>query len=332
MDLQKLVSSNLKLYESIKPANPDNSFTVLATLNDHKDGELLALATGTQANLGEDPDDLKDCHAESLLKRAFKRYLTNKIAALITNSASREPKGNNLNELIATTCQPDLILLISQFPCGLIRRYEGEEPINPVTGEAIRRKPGRGQVIDGKTVYVEKDSCSVKLKRWAHEGLQGRRLNGLFGIKCRIRGILIGDCESDENFDYDCNLSLLRNFIGLEAHDLDISSVRGLRRDEFLYNPTKRPQPVALVWWTNSAGQKETEQDSADSYCTRQLKNRVTFVGQCELVVDGRRQGITKRQFETGRGVYRLKVSDISLRQDILSAARNLSQLASTLN
>lgn len=74
-DVSTVIKKNLEFYDKIKPKDRGNTYTVIATLNDVKSGQLIALATGTQASLKVYGDDIEDCHAESLLKRAYKRYL-----------------------------------------------------------------------------------------------------------------------------------------------------------------------------------------------------------------------------------------------------------------
>ena len=50
--------------------------------------QVVALATGTKCfpqNVNNSQEDIVDCHAESLLKRAFKRYLIELLDCWITN-------------------------------------------------------------------------------------------------------------------------------------------------------------------------------------------------------------------------------------------------------
>lgn len=283
------IRNNLKFYDKIRPKNPDQSYTVLATINDYKTGELIAIATGTQASLRVYPNDIEDCHAESLVKRAYKRYLIDKILYL-SNS-----RGEKDVHKLTKECQQELTLFVSQFPCGLLKRYEGDEPIDAVTGNVIKRKPGRGTVIDGKTIYVERDNCLNKLRKWVSGGLQGERIGRLLGIKNRIVKIVIGNCESGTDVDHKSLLDLFKS--NLSSDDSLEYELAQMRRNDLVFISTKQPQPVALVWWAQSSG--------------------VSPIGKHEFVADGRKMGLTKKQCLTDKNAYRLRISNHCLLEDL---------------
>lgn len=284
-----MVDSNLAFYDSIKPKVSARKYTVIATLNDCKSHQLLALATGTQAGLRVYSDDIEDCHAESLVKRAYKRYLINKLKYNISSTASLDA---------ADDCSTGLILSVSQFPCGLLSRYLGDEPIDETTGDIIKRKPGRGQLVDGKVVYVQRDKCIDKLKRWISQGMQGRQLTARLGLISHIKKILIGDCECQSDLDYLTALIELTVYLGLTKEQ--VYFVGGVRRQEFVYSPDCSPQPEAIVWW-------------------RQLEPLGSNRKQMEIIVDGRRKGLTKHQaVDSGdKASYKLQVGDFCLRRDL---------------
>lgn len=284
---QELVTNNLAFYDTIKPKNPRGSYTVLATVNDHETGRLLALASGTQATLRLYEDDIEDCHAESLLKRAYKRYLVDRV--LEHASKHKDLRGSRLKDELKIKCQQELTIFISQFPCGLIRRYEGEEPTDKVTGSVIKRKPGRGQDRDGQTMYVERDNCFEKLRRWSADGFQGRRIAQALSVQSKIVKIIIGDCEPELNIDYKLHLERLGARLSEGRQEGGIlCDLVAMRRDGLVFDKsTKQPQPVALIWWANS-----------------------TEVGGRELIVDGRKMGLTRKQCLSGRPKYRLRIGD----------------------
>jgi len=300
MEPNEIVLSNLKFYESIRPKNPPDSYTVLATVNNSRTGQLLAMATGTQASLRQYPDDIQDCHAESLVKRAYKRYLVDAISRLeVENSVSVVNGSSRAAEL----CRQRLTLFVTQFPCGLANRYEGLEPIDARTGKTVRRKPGRGCMKDGNTIYVDKDSCLVKLQKWVANGLQGSKLVELFDAQSRIDRILIGDCEADPCYDYKLLLNRLRASFSSDLCP-SIELVRGVRRPEFIFNAQFQAQPVALVWWRSSDRPI--------------LQTR-------ELIVDGRRMGLTKSQCSSGDRYFQLRIADYQLRDDLATLESNFN-------
>lgn len=310
MDSRRIILRNLEIYQNLKPKSPSDSYTVLSTLNDSETGDLLALATGTQANLKTYPDDIEDCHAESLLKRAFKRYLIGQISKTIQD-LEKPIVRENVTEQIKKVCVKNLTLFVSQFPCGLVKRYEGEEPIDSKTGLIIKRKPGRGTEIDGRVVYVDKDSCFEKIKRWSKEGLQGSRLKSIFSIGCSIDRLLIGDCESGDSIDYEGYVQILKNNL---ERDVSVDVLRSIRQNELVYMPDKRPQPVSIVWWKDPT--------LANS------KSKGLFGGRVEFVVDGRRRGVTKQNCLKDLDSSKLKVSNHWIHEDIRELEEKIKEFS----
>lgn len=287
MDSCDIFNLNLKFFDEIKPKSQFPSYTVLATLNDNQTGELLALATGTQANLRVYPNDIEDCHAESLVKRAYKRYI---IQRFLDNNIIN---GEQLQNIVAEECSRQLVFSISQFPCGLLKRYEGDPLIDQKTGNMIDRKPGRGQMKDNQMVYVQRQCCINKLRRWTHEGLQGKTFKKSLSVHGRIARVVIGDCEQESNFDYNCHLVALQSCLQSEDNLIRCDHVT-MRRDEFVYSPEKQPQPVSVVWW------KQTNKSH-----------------NLELVVDGRKKGLTKKQCLSDNESFKLRISDQVISRDL---------------
>lgn len=338
MDNETLINNNLKFYDTIKPKNPENSYTVLATINEFPSGKLLALASGTQACNRVYDDDIEDCHAESLVKRAFKRHIIDDLInrKYYDYQTKKNPdfqkdldvkQGGQQTIALSdkdNPCNYELTLFVSQFPCGLIKRYQGEEPRDESTGLYIKRKPGRGRNVPGKgTIYVEKDNCLNKIKRWLSQGLQGRRLNQQQNLFCSLRKILIGYCEPDEQLNYDKQLHLLREHLYLGGTIPSLISDRGnqfkklplsielvkVRRNDFIFSPERQPQPISLVWWLN-----EPQQDGTWPLGTKEFRDKKSTH---ELIVDGRRRGLTTRQCIENRVSNKLKICTSLLRNDI---------------
>lgn len=312
METSSLVSNNLAFYQSIKPKSFDGSYTVIATINDYDTKKLIALATGTQANLKDYPDDIEDCHAESLVKRAFKRYIIDLINHIVSNSSLDGDVGSKVRETVPTS----LILFVSQFPCGVLKRYEGEDKIQ---GASVERKPGRGTLRDGKIVYVEKDTCARKLRKWAQSGLQGHKLNSILSVESKLKQILIGNCEIDENLDYKTHIEQFKHIVKADDSSINVDLLNHIRQDEFIFSPSKQAQPEALVWWASVFD--KTEKRANES------KQAVNFAGNIEYVVNGRRRGVTKRQVARIRETnQQLNISTSRLRDDLNSIERHLDK------
>lgn len=281
--LDKIVQENYSLFKQLhQPAIDRDHYTVLASLNRLSDRKLVALSAGTQACLKKYRDDIQDCHAESLLKRAYKRHV---IDGLINDSAK-------------TVTDSDFILFISQFPCGLTNKYKGSEPTDS-SGRLIRRKPGRGIVQeDGTTVYVPKPPCTDKIIKWLNGGFQGTRLANLLSFRANIRLIVIGGCESLTESDHRLECDKLRQILlsNCLSTSCSIVGLPSFRPEEFIRSSTKEPHPISTVWWVSNDGSE--------------------IGGNLELIVDGRKSGVTFKSLQSGK--YKpLKVVDFSINQDI---------------
>lgn len=303
MALQQSISNSLELYDKIKLKNPTEGYTSLATISDFNSGKVLSLATGTQANYRKHPDDIQDCHAESLVRRAYKRYLTDRIKLILSdNKGNRNRK--EVHETIIKECSTEVTLFVSQFPCGFINRYKGEE-VRDSSGNVLKRKPGRGLEKDGKIYYVEKDDCFSKLKRWIVEGIQGKQIKEIFDITCKIKHIVLGNCEPNDEFEYRHHADKFKQNLSSDI-PTDVSVDEQIRRDEFVFSSKKRPQPVAIVCWYSS-------QDLLTSCKPTKMAKLGEYYH--EFIVDGRRIGLTKRQC-LGQ-LYKLKVSNYCFKHDL---------------
>lgn len=299
-----LVDNILTFYNKIKPKNPTNSYTVLAAIIDpslNDDNKIIALASGTQANLSVYLDDIKDCHAESIVRRAYKRYIIDSLLEKVIKSKDSK----DVEKFIEQELQQNLILFISQFPCGFLKRYEGDEPIDKVTGKTIKRKPGRGTLKDGHIVYLEKDPCCDKLKRWLKEGFQGKKLKQLFAFEAKITKILIGNCENDECFDYKIGIEKFKQLITDDGFNqtIEVELVDIVDKKEFTFHPEQQPQPVSVAWWSSKTKAHDSDKSSL-------LKNM-------EYIVDGRRIGLTKKLLAKDLPNDKLKIANYWLNRDL---------------
>lgn len=315
MAIQLSIFNSLELYDKIKLKNPTESYTSLASISDYNSGKILSLATGTQANYRKYPDDIQDCHAESLVRRAYKRHLIDRIKLIISGN-----KGNcnrkEVYEAIIKECSTEITLFVSQFPCGFINRYKGGE-VRDSSGNVIKRKPGRGLEKDGTIYYVEKDDCFSKLKKWIVEGLQGKQIKEIFDITCKIKHIVIGNCEPNGEFDYRHHVNEIKQTLSCDI-PINISVDEQIRRDEFVFSSKKKPQPVAIVCWDSS-------QDLLTSCKPTKMAKLREY--NHELIVDGRRIGLTKKQCSCSGQLYKLKVGNHCFKHDLVLIERHYCDL-----
>ncbi|CAG2117525.1 unnamed protein product, partial [Medioppia subpectinata] len=229
-----------KLGKSGKP-NPESEYTVLAAIvcerkdcdNKSIGRQVVALTTGTKcqpSNWSSKQHLIVDSHAESLLKRAFKRYLISQLE-----------NGLKVDNL-------DISLFISQLPCGSLQRWKGD-PNYGLNDTQTDRKPGRGEPC-------HKPTCLKKIAKWIYLGLQGKRLIECTKDPIYINNIVIGNCgqigEYDEQMIKDL-LALDANCVSHNPFKLDflpqIKFCKDFRNDLFIKCNEKQSAPTALVMW-----------------------------------------------------------------------------------
>ncbi|KAI2796352.1 tRNA-specific adenosine deaminase 1 [Blomia tropicalis] len=193
-----------KLGKSGKP-NENTEHTVLAAVVEQERSStklrVVALATGTKCfpqNVERKHEDIVDCHAESLMKRAFKRYLIGRLDYILDNNISLEQFQNEV------TGNHNYYIFVSQTPCGCITRWQGESESQSNQTElnesnlksfkliGVNRKPGRGDLCP-------KAGCIHKLAKWNAFGIQGKRLCTLTNKAIVPYKIIIGNCETNQN-------------------------------------------------------------------------------------------------------------------------------------
>lgn len=250
---------------------------------DSLSSRVVALATGTKCfpqNVASRLDSIVDCHAESLLKRAFKLHLIELI-----NQWTEEDKPidqfyeqgecrsclTTLLSLYRLVIKPrEYTLFVSQTPCGCVSRWQGDakQKTEPEQSDlrtykriGINRKPGRGDLCP-------KVGCIHKLAKWNIFGLQGRFLFGLIGKAVTLQRIVVGNCEQHQNeFISEMNQRLAidlddfklvkdqlchQELFNFETSTISIQLASQFRFDEFVREAngqTKKPSGSSIVAW-----------------------------------------------------------------------------------
>jgi hypothetical protein len=227
--------------------NKNKRLTLCINSNSKK---VVALSTGTKcypenqssnssnnginSGINNGINSIIDCHAESLLKRAFKRHLI-----------SHLKDGFKIDNNIMIT------LFISQLPCGCLQRYKGNSNLND--SQLNYRKPGRGSLCS-------KPSCIKKIAKWNYMGLQGRQLIQLTRTPIYINNIVIGNCGEIGEYDQQMIIDMLSlnqtNCLTINPFNLNrlpsIKFCQQFRNDLFIKTQSKRSSSTAIVMWLES--------------------------------------------------------------------------------
>ena len=159
----------------------------------HSHMEVVTIATGNKFSEQCDEGTVNDCHAEILVRRAFKFWLL--------NEWDKKSASKYFDEQMGILSGVKFILYISSAPCGsaCIRRWAKteKEVFNSTSSIPIdiheayyphSKHEGQSAITykgDSKIL-----SCSDKILKWSVLGLQGTRLSSLGIIK--LDGIVIG--------------------------------------------------------------------------------------------------------------------------------------------
>ncbi|XP_967247.3 tRNA-specific adenosine deaminase 1 isoform X1 [Tribolium castaneum] len=316
----------------------ENEWTILSciVLEDSEKYEVVALGTGTKCigkdKMSRDGDILNDSHAEVICRRAFLRFIYDTMLSQPQHMFLYEPE----KQIFTLKPNTKFHFFSTHVPCGdaaiftkqnvedfgnliqvsvqnsLKRTAEecdsGVEPKRikltddifrtgakclkadvkqdlklqgseyHVTG-VVRTKPGRGS----PTLSV---SCSDKLAKWCHLGLQGALLGLLLNKPIYFSSFTIA---GGTPFNEEAMRRALFDRLGsplLEEpyHRSDVTL--GQADVKFLFEKfgNKNPCPSSIIW---SKG-----------------------FTQCEVAIDGRRQGVTKKHLKT---VGALKICKLKL-------------------
>ena len=195
---------------------------------------VVALSTGTKCQpYNEEVKHrlIVDSHAESLLKRAFKRHLI----SLLDNNVQ-------LDNILSVD------LFVSQLPCGSVQRWKGylqSDDKNVMTD----KKPGRGELCLRAT-------CLKKIKKWIYMGLQGKRLIQFTKRPILIKNIVIGNCGPIGEFEPKLLFDLLTLDDTCTAyHPFQFTTLPNIkfcdnfRKELFTRSESKQPCSTSIVSW-----------------------------------------------------------------------------------
>lgn len=265
----------------------DNEYTSLAAIiqvrsqDTHSDPRVVCLSTGTKCVTGTESrieNIIRDCHAESLCKRAFKRFL-------IYESSSGQPYDGS----------SEYSFFLSKLPCGTIERYAGAACSNDIkTG--VRKKPGRGEPS-------LKASCVDKLCKWLQMGIQGCHLLSYTQNPVIFTHVIIGNCVDHKEFN---EMSLRQSVVVDEMNPSqhkkrktemsssmpDVFFDEDFKHELLIKRDDKSSSPSAIVCWMEDG------------------------MIQKEVVVSGRKQGTSiknfyKNQLRISRGIMRQDMNQL---------------------
>jgi hypothetical protein len=166
----------------------------------------LAIGNKFEASGTKRTDCVRDCHAEILARRAFKRFLLDQFDLLSSGNDSALFTLARDNRIIQTP-NVQWALYVSSCPCGnaCIRRWgdspkekfddtvkEFQLPQNAVHAPFLAHARHEGQTavsFKGESSIL---SCSDKILKWSINGLQGAGLSGMTESAIYLDAIVIG--------------------------------------------------------------------------------------------------------------------------------------------
>ena len=197
-------------YKSFNLGDENTAQLVLAGIVAILDEKIHVISLGVgnkfQPTGTKNPDLVRDCHAEVLARRAFKRWLLQEYQ-LCTQGKTSSFFSLDSSGKIVPIKSLQFVLYVSSAPCGnaCIRRWgdSPKETFNETLGvaELLNDQPHPPfhphSQKEGQTAVNRKGestilSCSDKILRWNVVGLQGVGLSGIVPSKIFLHGIVIG--------------------------------------------------------------------------------------------------------------------------------------------
>ncbi|XP_057662526.1 tRNA-specific adenosine deaminase 1 [Diorhabda carinulata] len=312
------------LPKSGKPISTE--WTVLSCIVQDIDGELTVVALGTgskcigASKMSEKGDILNDSHAEVMCRRSFLRY--------IYDQMSLESKIIKFNKDVSKFLLDPRVkfhFFTTMVPCGdaaIFPMYDSselgdivednEDDLNPnkrkkidifrtgakclessdkidpklpgsdfhVTG-VVRTKPGRGD----RTLSV---SCSDKLAKWLHLGVQGALLS-----------ILLDSPIYLSSFTYPSNTPFNKEALERAFYD------------RFGLVHFKDPYKQNKIIFGKSSVHFDFFKDDSKQPCPSSISWYLGKGKRLEVAVEGKRQGVTKKKLNNKAG--RLKICKLEL-------------------
>ena len=182
---------------------------IVATIHDSQI-EVISFATGNRfdqvVSSSLRGNNLRDCHAEVLARRAFKHWLINEWVKLQTKSGESFFFVLSDNFKLVLKDGIKIFLYVSSAPCGNACIRKWGQPKKEIFREdlgSLQLPEDKHDVFhahakqEGQTALSYKgatsiSSCSDKILKWNVLGLQGSRLRELCECPLKADGIVIG--------------------------------------------------------------------------------------------------------------------------------------------
>ncbi len=271
--------------------------------------EVVAAGTGTKSlgitELDTEGGLVHDSHAEVVARRALIRHL---ISEINNDSDVFEtvPTSSGLRRLISERFK--FHLFTTHPPCGeasevatsaSVSSDVGEEPANkrPRLSEGPQRSPALAP--DGVKIYVPPEkivsggsfplrlkpgkgdptrslSCSDKILKWRHLGLQGSLLASLLTSEIRLSSVTICGLQTSPKLLYNT-----LNKTAFQCPDVDVL-VSDNRDFTFAKKADRRPSPLSISY------------------------SRLSALHQTDVSLEGRKQGCIKKHLGTRKAMVKV--------------------------
>jgi hypothetical protein len=209
----EIATSVIRQFRSVTEKKNNDAQSVLAGIvvtTYHSQIEVISIATGNRFDQVKSSssrrNNVRDCHAEVLARRAFKLWLINEWIKIQTKSGESSIFILSHHSKIVLKDGIKLFLYVSSAPCGNACIRKWGQPKKEIFLEDLGsfQLPEDKHVIfhahakhEGQTALTYKGatnmlSCSDKILKWNVLGLQGSRLRELCEFPLKLDGIVIG--------------------------------------------------------------------------------------------------------------------------------------------